>query len=165
MDLLLYRRLSARKCFLGTLENDDRKVGKSQSYSNCIMPSFLILQLCLAFDVLLNSVSFSFRVFILEVPIDSVIERLTQRATDPVTGERYHMLYNPPRTQEVKDRLVRHPRDEDAAVHKRLAQYHSYIEELSDYYTDAQHIIADQDPHTVFECLESMIVKPLPHRA
>ncbi|KAK7094985.1 adenylate kinase 8-like [Littorina saxatilis] len=104
------------------------------------------------------------RVFFLEVPNDSVIERLTQRATDPVTGERYHMLYNPPPTQEVKARLDRHPQDQEEAVRKRLAQYHAYVEEISDYYLDAQHVIADQDPHTVFECLESMTVKPLPKR-
>ena len=102
--------------------------------------------------------------FFLEVPNDSVIERLTQRATDPVTGERYHMLYNPPRTQEVKDRLIYHPQDQEEAVRKRLAQYHAYVEEIADYYLDAQHVIADQDPHTVFECLESVTVKPLPKR-
>ena len=102
--------------------------------------------------------------FFLEVRNDSVIERLTQRATDPMTGDRYHMLYNPPRTQEVKDRLVYHPKDQEEAVRKRLAQYHAYVEEIADYYLDAQHIIADQDPHTVFECLESMTVKPLPKR-
>ncbi|KAK7496967.1 hypothetical protein BaRGS_00011703 [Batillaria attramentaria] len=104
------------------------------------------------------------RVFFLEVPNDSVIERLTQRATDPVTGERYHMLYNPPRTQEVKDRLIHHPLDQEEAVRPRLAMYHAYVEEISDYYLDAQHVIADQDPHTVFECLESMTVNPLPKR-
>lgn len=72
------------------------------------------------------------------------------------------MLYNPPRTQEIKDRLVKHPKDSEEEVRKRLMQYHAYVEELVDYYVDAQHMIADQDPHTVFEYLESMTVKPLP---
>ncbi|PVD22287.1 hypothetical protein C0Q70_18096 [Pomacea canaliculata] len=102
------------------------------------------------------------RVFFLDIPNDSVIERLTQRAVDPVTGDQYHMLYNPPRTQEIKDRLVKHPKDSEEEVRKRLMQYHAYVEELVDYYVDAQHMIADQDPHTVFEYLESMTVKPLP---
>ena len=44
------------------------------------------------------------------------MERLTLRATDPVTGERYHMLYNPPRTQEIKDRLNVHPKDTEDQV-------------------------------------------------
>ena len=44
------------------------------------------------------------------------MERLTLRATDPVTGERYHMLYNPPRSQEIKERLEIHPRDNEDQV-------------------------------------------------
>ena len=103
-----------------------------------------------------------FRVFFLDVPNDSVLERLTLRATDPITGERYHMLYNPPRTQEVKERLEQHPSDTEQTVKQKLAQYHAYVEEIADYYTEAQHVNADQDPHTVFECIESMIVNPLP---
>ncbi|ESO85978.1 hypothetical protein LOTGIDRAFT_195378 [Lottia gigantea] len=104
------------------------------------------------------------RIFFLDVPNDSVIERLTQRYTDPITGERYHLLYNPPRTQDIKDRLERHEKDEEEHVKKRLAQYHAYYEELTDYYEASQHINADQDPHTVFETIESMIVNQLPKR-
>lgn len=102
------------------------------------------------------------RVFFLDVPNDSVIERLTLRAMDPITGERYHTLYNPPRSQDVKDRLWRNPKDNEENVRKLLSQYFAYVEELSDFYVDGQHVNADQDPHTVFECLESMICKPLP---
>ncbi|KAJ8299873.1 hypothetical protein KUTeg_021392 [Tegillarca granosa] len=93
-----------------------------------------------------------------------VPNRLTLRATDPITGERYHMLYNPPRTQEVKSRLQKHAKDEEETVKKRLASYNAYVEELTDYYLDGQHVNGDQDPHTVFECIESMIVNPLPKR-
>uniref|UniRef100_A0A0B6ZSC5 Nucleoside-diphosphate kinase n=1 Tax=Arion vulgaris TaxID=1028688 RepID=A0A0B6ZSC5_9EUPU len=102
------------------------------------------------------------RVFFLDVPNDSVIERLTLRALDPTTGERYHMLYNPPRSQQVKDRLWKNPRDYEENVRKQLSQFIAHVEELSDFYTEGQHINADQDPHTVFECLESLICKPLP---
>lgn len=105
-----------------------------------------------------------FREFFLDVPNDSVLERLTNRVTDPVTGDHYHLLYNPPRTQEVKERLQCRPSDSGTEVRKRLSQYHAYIEEIADYYGNAQHINADQDPHTVFECIESMIVNPLPKR-
>lgn len=74
------------------------------------------------------------------------------------------MLYNPPRTQEIKERLKKHPKDGEDAVRQRLAEYSAYVEEIADYYTDGQHVNADQDPHTVFECIESMIVNPLPKR-
>lgn len=45
------------------------------------------------------------------------------RATDPISGERYHALFNPPRTQEVKDRLQVHPKDKEEEVQKRYALY------------------------------------------
>ncbi len=44
----------------------------------------------------------------------------------------------------------------------RIASYNEYVDELVDYYTWGQHINADQDPLTVFECLESGLVNPLP---
>jgi len=84
------------------------------------------------------------RVFFLDVPNDSVLERLTLRAMDPVTGERYHMLYNPPRTQEVKERLWKAQKDSEESVRKGLSQYFAYVEELGDFYTEAQHVNADQ---------------------
>ncbi len=46
----------------------------------------------------------------------------------------------------------------------RIAFYNEYIDELVDYYTWGQHINADQDPLTVFECLESGLVNPLPRK-
>lgn len=63
------------------------------------------------------------RVFFLDVPNESVVERLTLRATDPVTGERYHMLYNPPRTQDVKDRLQTHAKDSDEKVNSLYSNF------------------------------------------
>ncbi len=45
-----------------------------------------------------------------------------------------------------------------------MAEFNTYSEELADFYEDGQHINGDQDPHTVFECIESMIVNPLPKR-
>ncbi|XP_041369348.1 adenylate kinase 8-like [Gigantopelta aegis] len=104
------------------------------------------------------------RIFFLDVPNDSVLERLTLRRTDPVTGDRFHLLYNPPLSLEVKERLEQHPTDNEDEVRRRLAMYHLEVEELGDLYVDGQHVNADQDPHTVFECLESVIVNPLPKR-
>lgn len=74
------------------------------------------------------------------------------------------MLYNPPRTQEIKERLQIHSKDTEDEVRNRLKNFNAYSEELSDYYEESQHINADQDPHTVFESIESMVVQPLPKR-
>ncbi|KAJ8039275.1 Adenylate kinase 8 [Holothuria leucospilota] len=104
------------------------------------------------------------RVFFLDVPNDSVYERLTLRSLDVVTGQRFHSLYNPPRTVEIKERGVQQPSDAEEEVHQRLSAFYAYAEEIADFYEDAQHINADQDPHTVFECVESMLVNPTPRR-
>jgi len=45
-------------------------------------------------------------VFFLSIPEDSVKERLTLRRVDPTTGERYHLLFKPPPSQEVKAKLA-----------------------------------------------------------
>ena len=105
------------------------------------------------------------RVLLLDVPKDTILERLTLRSTDPQTGERYHLLYNPPRNGEIKQRLQTHPEDQEDRVTDRFLTYKEHIEDIADYYERlAQHINADQDPHTVFEHIESMIVKPLPRK-
>lgn len=102
------------------------------------------------------------RVYFLDIPPDSVLERLTLQRLDPLTGERYHSLYKPPPDQEVKDRLVTHPDYTEEAVKDRLTLYHANIDDLADYYSWGQHINADLDPRTVSEYVETILVNPLP---
>jgi adenylate kinase len=60
---------------------------------------------------------------------------------------------------------LQHPDDQEDRVTERFLCYQEHIEDIADYYERiAQHINADQDPHTVFENIESMIVKPLPRK-
>ena len=48
---------------------------------------------------------------------------------------------------------------------ERFLAYQEHIEDIIDYYEQlSQHVNADQDPHTVFEYIESMIVNPLPQK-
>ncbi|XP_065916646.1 adenylate kinase 8-like [Dysidea avara] len=102
------------------------------------------------------------RVYFLNIPPDSVLERLTLQGLDPLTGERYHSLYKPPPNQEVKSRLITHPSNREEAVKERLTQYHANVDDLTNYYTSGQHINADLDPRTVSECIETILVNPLP---
>ncbi|XP_048586819.1 adenylate kinase 8-like [Nematostella vectensis] len=105
------------------------------------------------------------RVVFMDIPNDTILERLTLRSIDPVTGERYHLIYNPPRSSEVKDRLQRNKKDQEDEVNDRTAQYQAYIEEIAECYEEiGQHINADQDIHTVFECIESIIVNRIPRK-
>ena len=57
---------------------------------------------------------------------------------------------------------LQHPRDAEQRVLQRLEVYRGFAEELIDYYEWGQHVNADQDPTTVFEVIESLLVNPLP---
>ncbi|XP_035878301.1 adenylate kinase 8 isoform X4 [Phyllostomus discolor] len=105
------------------------------------------------------------RVFFLNVPLDSVIERLTLRRTDPVTGERYHLMYKPPPTMEIQARLLQHPKDAEERVKFKVDLFYRNSPELEKFYKQAIAVNGDQDPYTVFEHLESGIIHPLPSKA
>ncbi|MEE6505394.1 hypothetical protein FKM82_005513 [Ascaphus truei] len=78
---------------------------------------------------------------------------------------RYHSIYKPAPRIEVHDRLQQNPKDCEQKVQERLDIYHANAEELEEFYQDVIHVNADQDPYTVFEFIESCIVKPIPKRA
>ena len=100
----------------------------------------------------------------MDIPNDSIMERTTLRFLDPVSGERYHMLFNPPPTQDVRDRLQQKSTDSEASIKNKINDYYQNVRYLLDYYeTMNLHINADQDPNTVFESIESGIVNPVPH--
>nr|XP_020145132.1 adenylate kinase 8 isoform X2 [Microcebus murinus] len=104
------------------------------------------------------------RVFFLNVPLDSIIERLTLRRTDPVTGERYHLLYKPPPTMEIQARLLQNPKDSEEQVKLKVDLFYRNSADLEQFYKQAITLNGDQDPYTVFEYVESGIINPLPKK-
>ncbi|NWU94250.1 KAD8 kinase, partial [Upupa epops] len=90
------------------------------------------------------------------------VERLCQRRTDPVTGERYHTTFRPAPTPEIQARLRQNPRDKEENVEKLMEIYSRNVQALQEFYQDAFYVNADQDPHVVFEFIESCIIKPIP---
>ncbi|KAM9081775.1 adenylate kinase 8 isoform 1-T1 [Megaptera novaeangliae] len=104
------------------------------------------------------------RVFFLNVPFDSIIERLTLRRTDPVTGERYHLMYKPPPTVEIQARLLQSPKDSEEQIKLRTDLFYRNSAELEEFYGRAITVNGDQDLYTVFEYIESGIINPLPRK-
>ncbi|XP_066468718.1 adenylate kinase 8-like [Tiliqua scincoides] len=102
------------------------------------------------------------RTFFLNLPAEVAMQRICQRTTDPVTGERYHSIFKPPTEEEVHQRLCRNPKDSPEHVELKIDFYNRQVADLEDYYEDAIFINADQDPYTVFEYIESCLVNPLP---
>ncbi len=101
----------------------------------------------------------------MDIPNDSIMERTTLRYLDPVTGEKYHMLYNPPPTQEVQNRLCQKPSDSEENIKFKITEFYSTVRHINDFYEHiGLHINADQDPNTVFESIESGVVNPVPKK-
>jgi adenylate kinase len=63
-------------------------------------------------------------VMLIEIPDQMVIDRLSGRRSDPVTGAIYHMIFNPP-PAEVADRLIQRKDDTIEAATTRVVKYHS----------------------------------------
>lgn len=72
-------------------------------------------------------------VILLEVPDDLIVERITGRRTDPVTGRIYHLTFDPP-PAEVADRLKHRADDTEDKVRARLDAYHRQTAPLVPFY-------------------------------
>ncbi|XP_062446890.1 adenylate kinase 8 isoform X1 [Rhea pennata] len=105
------------------------------------------------------------RVFFFNLPYESIMERLSQRRIDPVTGERYHTTFRPAPALEIQARLKQNPKDKEENIEMRLEAYYRNVKELEEFYEDAFYVNADQDPRVVFEFIESCIIKPLPRKS
>ena len=73
-----------------------------------------------------------------------------------------YILYNPRCSIVINLFILQHPSNREEAVKERLTQYHANVDDLTNYYTSGQHINADLDPRTVSECIETILVNPLP---
>lgn len=78
------------------------------------------------------------RVLSLEVPDETIIQRLSGRRVCPDCGAAYHITDNPPVREGVCDKcgglLVIRSDDEEKTVRTRLRVYHESTEQLKDYY-------------------------------
>ena len=75
-------------------------------------------------------------VVLLEVPDDTIVERMSGRRTDPETGEVYHLKYKPP-PEDVAGRVVQRADDREETVRHRLTVYHEQTAPLITHYAAA----------------------------
>ena len=82
----------------------------------------------------------------IDVPFDSIIERMSGRRSHPASGRTYHVKFNPPKVEGHDDvtgePLIQRKDDEEATVKNRLAVYSAQTRPLVDYYSGW----AQQDP-------------------
>ena len=97
----------------------------------------------------------------IEVPDEEIVGRIVERRMDPLTGDIYHIDYNPPPT-EIKDRLVQRKDDNEDTVRNRLAAYHQQTSPLSKWYSEQGILFAVDGNRTIEEVgkdIENFLIK------
>lgn len=75
----------------------------------------------------------------LHAPEDVIVERLSQRRLDPVSGQTYHLVHNPPPPDVPLDRLVQRHDDAPATVLNRLRVYTQETAPVEAYFASHGH--------------------------
>ena len=70
-----------------------------------------------------------------QVPDDVLVERVTGRRLDPVTGDIYHLKFKPP-PEDISDRLVQRSDDTEEKLRNRLTTHHNNVAAVLGYYKD-----------------------------
>lgn len=76
----------------------------------------------------------------IHVEDEEIIERMSGRRTCPNCGMSYHVVFNPPKVDQICDNcktaLIQRADDAEETVVERLKTYHRQTEPLIDYYTN-----------------------------
>jgi len=101
-------------------------------------------------------------VILFKIEDDEVVKRLAGRRVCPSCGAVYHMIYNPPKTDEICDkcgaRLIQRDDDKEEVIRKRLEVYHQQTKPLIEYYkSKIVEIDATDNPENIYNKIVSMI--------
>jgi len=66
-------------------------------------------------------------IVVLNVPDNELIDRVTGRRIDPVTGKIYHMKHLPPPSDIIKNRLIQRNDDTSEKMKLRLRKFHEHL--------------------------------------
>ncbi len=76
----------------------------------------------------------------IDVPDESIVERMSGRRSHPGSGRVYHVKFNPPKVENIDDvtgeALIQRDDDTAETVMKRLSVYHNQTEVLLGYYNN-----------------------------
>jgi len=98
-------------------------------------------------------------VVLVEVPDELILERVTGRRSDPVSGAIYHLKYNPPPT-DVAARVTQRKDDTVEACTERLDKYHRETTPIIPFY-EAQGILKRVDGVGSLEDVTARLVAAL----
>jgi adenylate kinase len=101
-------------------------------------------------------------VILFEIEDEEVVKRLAGRRVCPSCGVVYHMIYNPPKIDEICDKcgtkLIQRDDDKEEVIRKRLEVYHQQTKPLIEYYKNKiVEIDATDNPENIYNKIVSMI--------
>ncbi|WP_297888776.1 adenylate kinase [Sulfurihydrogenibium sp.] len=96
------------------------------------------------------------------IPDEEVVKRLAGRRVCPNCGAVYHILYNPPKKDEICDKcgtpLIQRDDDKEEVIKRRLEVYHQQTATLIDYYKDSiVKVDATANPEEVYKTIKSVL--------
>ena len=96
----------------------------------------------------------------LDVDEDVLVERLTGRRLDPETGDIYHVEFDVPDDEEVRERLVQREDDSEETVRERIRVYEENTAPVIEFYDDEGDLIridGEQSPDEVWADVKAAI--------
>ena len=78
---------------------------------------------------------------LLDVPEEKLVERVTGRRTDPVTGKIYHLKFSPPESDEIAKRLIQRSDDTEEKIVTRYRDFRNNIDSVKLNYIEKMVVI------------------------
>ena len=94
----------------------------------------------------------------IEVPDDSIVQRIVGRRMDPETGEIYHVDFKPA-PESIIDRLVQRKDDNEFTVRNRLKAYHEQTSPLAIWYENQGLLIKVDGEQSIKDVGDEIISK------
>ena len=94
----------------------------------------------------------------IEVPDDSIVQRIVGRRMDPETGEIYHVDFKPA-PESIIDRLVQRKDDNEFTVRNRLKAYHELTSPLAIWYENQGLLIKVDGEQSIKDVGDEIISK------
>lgn len=98
----------------------------------------------------------NYAVISLEVADEVIVERISGRGTDPITGDIFHKTFNPA-PAEIEARLVYRADDSPEAVQERLVEYHQKTAPLLAYFQERGRLLGLNGVGSIPEIQERII--------
>ena len=105
-------------------------------------------------------------VIVIDVPDNSIVNRMGGRRLHPESGRIYHIIYDPPKKENIDDitgeQLIISEDDTEDTVRKRLKIYHEITSPLIKYYSQrgvVKNIDGNQNIKDVSKSLELILLK------